>query len=63
MNNSPLFIAIALLAFSIKSIAQSPNWFINPADYNNTMTFSAHVLLDGNQVNSGAYVLGAFVGE
>ena len=52
-----------MLLWAIFLSAQAPTWPINPADYANSMTFTAQVHLDGNEVNSGNNVLAAFAGK
>ena len=63
MHKKYLPLVILLFACCTKTIAQAPAWTVNPAAFSNSMNLTTQVYLDGSEVNNGANLLGAFVGN
>ena len=59
----PSLFALAFLLLALDLSAQAPPWSVTPADFANSMTITAQVHLDGNEVNTGNNVLAAFAGK
>lgn len=61
MKNSFLFFLLVMLSFNAK--AQDPNWSVTPANFQFSMTFTASLNINGNNLNAAEDKVAVFVNE
>ena len=58
-----VYIILIVLNSIVQLTAQAPDWSVDATGFANSMSITAQVYLDDNEVNTGANLLGAFVGN